>query len=283
MGERLRMKKSPMNYVGGKYKLLNQILPIFPKNISTFVDMFAGGANVAINVKANNVVINDRLTQLIGMYSWFNSFATDDIIATIDGLVEKYELSKTNLGGYLRLRYDYNIDPTPDKLYTLVCYGFNNQIRFNKKNEFNMPFGKDRSSFNPAMRKNLIGFCNILHSGSFEFTDYDFRDFPLNSLEQGDFVYCDPPYFNTTATYNTGWTEAEEQRLYETLTTLDHMGIRFALSNVMEHNGKENPYLKEFAKKYRVHHLNANYSNCSYHKKEKTKKSDEVLVVNYEV
>lgn len=277
------MKKSPMNYVGGKYKLLEQILPLFPKNINTFVDMFAGGANVAINVNADNVVINDKLTQLIGMYSWFDSFATEDILATVDGLVEKYELSKTNLGGYLKLRYDYNIDPTPDKLYTLVCYGFNNQIRFNKKDEFNIPFGKDRSSFNPAMRKNLISFCNTLHSGNFEFTDYDFRDFPLNSLDLDDFVYCDPPYFNTPATYNTGWSEVEEQKLYEVLNALNRMSIRFALSNVMEHNGKENPYLKEFSKNYHVHHLNANYTNCSYHKKDKHNKSDEVLVVNYEI
>ena len=46
------MIKSPMNYVGGKYKLLPQILPLFPKNIETFVDLFCGGFNVGINVEA---------------------------------------------------------------------------------------------------------------------------------------------------------------------------------------------------------------------------------------
>ena len=35
-----KLIKSPMNYVGGKYKLLPQILPLFPENIDTFVDMF---------------------------------------------------------------------------------------------------------------------------------------------------------------------------------------------------------------------------------------------------
>lgn len=33
--------KSPLNYVGGKYKLLK--VPLFPKNIHTFVDLFGGG------------------------------------------------------------------------------------------------------------------------------------------------------------------------------------------------------------------------------------------------
>ena len=35
--------KSPLNYTGGKFKLLPQILPLFPDNIDTFVDLFAGG------------------------------------------------------------------------------------------------------------------------------------------------------------------------------------------------------------------------------------------------
>ena len=51
--------KSPMNYTGGKYKLLNQILPLFPKDINTFVDLFTGGCSVAVNVNANKIIAND--------------------------------------------------------------------------------------------------------------------------------------------------------------------------------------------------------------------------------
>ncbi len=40
--------KSPLNQIGGKYKLLNQIVRYFPKNIDTFYDLFAGGCDVAI-------------------------------------------------------------------------------------------------------------------------------------------------------------------------------------------------------------------------------------------
>lgn len=35
--------KSPLNYTGGKFKLLPQILPLFPNEINTFVDLFGGG------------------------------------------------------------------------------------------------------------------------------------------------------------------------------------------------------------------------------------------------
>ena len=36
--------KSPLNYTGGKAKLLPQLKPLFPQYISTMVDLFCGGA-----------------------------------------------------------------------------------------------------------------------------------------------------------------------------------------------------------------------------------------------
>ena len=60
--------KSPLNYIGGKYKILPQILPLFPNKIDTFVDLFAGGCNVGINTKANKIIFNDNLTYLIDFF-----------------------------------------------------------------------------------------------------------------------------------------------------------------------------------------------------------------------
>jgi len=34
----LNLIQSPLNYTGGKFKLLPQILPLFPQNIDIFVD-----------------------------------------------------------------------------------------------------------------------------------------------------------------------------------------------------------------------------------------------------
>ena len=48
--------KNPFNYIGAKYKLLSQILPLFPDNITTFVDMFGGSAEVSLNVKAGKII-----------------------------------------------------------------------------------------------------------------------------------------------------------------------------------------------------------------------------------
>lgn len=38
--ENMNYVHSPLNYIGGKRKLLPQIIPMFPREISTFVDPF---------------------------------------------------------------------------------------------------------------------------------------------------------------------------------------------------------------------------------------------------
>lgn len=61
--------KSPLNYVGGKYKLLPQILPYIPDNINTFVDLFTGGCNVGININANKIICNDLEAVVINLFT----------------------------------------------------------------------------------------------------------------------------------------------------------------------------------------------------------------------
>lgn len=62
---------SPLNYTGGKFKLLPQILPLFPKKIDTFVDLFCGGCNVGLNVKSKKIIYNDINEKLIKLCKFF--------------------------------------------------------------------------------------------------------------------------------------------------------------------------------------------------------------------
>ena len=87
------MIKSPLNYTGGKFKILNKILPLFPQNIDTFVDLFCGGCNVGINVNANKIVFNDNLTYLIKLYNSFKSQGYENVLNHIQNQIEKYNLS----------------------------------------------------------------------------------------------------------------------------------------------------------------------------------------------
>ena len=276
--------KSPLNYTGGKYKLLPQLLELFPKQVNTFVDLFAGGGNVSVNVKAEKVVFNDLMWQVPEMLQEFKKIGVEESLRKIDGYISSYDLSKENKEGYLALRELYNKGKSdPLMLYTLICYSFNNQIRFNNKGAYNMPFGKDRSSFNPTLREKFITFVQRLQSMEIQFSSKDFRELDLDTLGENDFVYCDPPYLITVASYNEngGWGEQAERDLLAKLDTLNKAGVKFGLSNVFESKGKENIILKEWAKGYTVHYLDHTYSNCSYHKKDKQSKDIEVFITNY--
>jgi DNA adenine methylase Dam len=274
--------KSPMNYTGGKGKLLSQILPLFPKNINTFVDLFTGGCNVAVNVSANKIIANDLCTQVINTYKGIQNNTTEKAIEMIEKIINEYDLSKENKEGYLELRKAYNDGNKEWHIfYTLLAYSFNNQIRFNKKGEFNMPFGKGRSSFNSTLKKKFEDFSDAIHNKNIKFTNNDFKKLNIDKLKNDDFVYLDPPYLVTEATYNTGWNEETEKELLSLCDRLNEKGIKFAISNVLEHNGSKNEILINWSKNYNINYLDYNYSNCNYHKKDNGHKSIEVLITNY--
>ena len=279
------MNKSPMNYIGGKYKLLPQILPLFPEQINTFVDMFAGGLDVSLNVAANNIICNDINNYVISIYQEMQQYQLDALLQSIQDIIMQYNLTKTNKEGYITLRNHYNETHDPLQLFVLVCFGFNHQFRFNNKGEFNNPFGVNRSSYNQQIESNLIGLHGKLHAMTF--TANNFRQMDLQDLQAGDFVYADPPYLISCGSYNDGkrgfegWGEQDDLALFDILDDLNERHIHFALSNVIEHKGKQNAHLNEWRQQYHTHFLNANYSNSSYQFKEKESRTVEVLITNY--
>ena len=301
--------QSPLNYTGGKYKLLPQILPHFPKDIDYFVDLFCGGGNVGINVPCNRVLFNDNNSIIRYMFGTFKNMDKEETFRLIDSIIKEYGLSdsdkygyeyygcnsadglsKYNTNGYLRLRDDFNKMQNKDygyyiTLYVLIVYSFNNQIRFNRRGEFNLPAGK--RDFNRKMREKLSAFIDRLKSGDYTFESNDFREISDEDWNDKTFVYVDPPYLITCATYNEqdGWNEELEKELLNYLDKLNDRGIRFALSNVLQSKGKENKILLDWVNrnigKYRVIYLDYTYSNSNYHTKDRTSKTDEVLIVNY--
>lgn len=84
--------------------------------------------------------------------------------------------------------------------YTLLCCAFNNQIRFNSKGDYNMPFGN--RSFNPTLRKKFIDFHNKISKIDCVFLNEPFEKFDFSDFTEDDFIYADPPYYNSVATYN---------------------------------------------------------------------------------
>ncbi len=279
--------KSPLNYIGGKHKLLPQLLPLFPDDIDLFVDLFAGGCNVGVNAVAKRVRCADINSRVIELCRALQRRPLDAVLAQIDARIAEFGLSKVNEDGYLRFRAAYNAAPDPVDLYTLAAFSFNYQLRFNAALVFNNPFGRDRSHLSAAMRRNLVRFVHRIHGAPIVFEVASFVALDLDKLGPGDFVYCDPPYLITTGNYNDGsrgfgdWGPQQEAQLLALLDELHRRGIRFALSNVLTHKGRHNTLLQQWATGFRVVDVRSDYANSSYHGKERASVTREVLVVNY--
>lgn len=295
--------KSCLNYTGGKYRLLKQILPFFPNNINTFLDIFCGGANVALNVNAKSILCNDNNTPLINLFNYIKNVNYDIFFQEIKDIIQKYSLSESDIYGYdyygcnsskglgkynklnyMALRDDFNTNNLENinkcsYFYTLIVFGFNNQIRFNKQGNFNNPVGK--RDFNIRVQKNLKDFHKTINEKDIQFINNDFKNFHPENFNSKDFIYLDPPYLITTASYNeqNAWTDNDEKDLLNYLDSLNDNNINFALSNVLKSKGKENKILKEWSQNYNVNYLNFNYNNSNYHTAKG--KSIEVLITNY--
>lgn len=295
--------KSPLNYTGGKHKLLPQIIKIFPTDIETFYDVFSGGANVGINATAKNIICLEKNRYVVNLLKLLQNENFEDLNQTIIDIIDEFGLSQSFIKGYnyygvssssglgpynkeafLKLRCVFNKDKTRiTLLLVLILFSFNNQIRFNSNGDFNLPVGK--RDYNGSSRKNVAAFNQISNEKNIAFKYCDFRDIEKMDLVMDDFVYLDPPYLLGLASYNEtgGWTEKDEIDLYSLLNRLNKKGIRFALSNVLNHKGRKNLILEAWVQKnkYKVHRLNFNYKNSNYHSTAKNNKTIEVLITNY--
>lgn len=302
---------SPVNYIGGKGRLIPQLQPLLQPAgsapLDCFVDVFAGGCTVGANVTAGKVIFNDTNAPLISLMRFLVDNDTDDVITRVESRIADYGLSDThrlgysafqaesssglasyNKPGYLRLRDDYNhLDPdAPDRdllLYLLIIFGFNNQLRFNRQGQFNLPVGK--RDFNAKMRRKLELFHERLKSIDHSFLTGDFRDMNIAATPQNTLFYCDPPYLITLASYNErgGWSETDEHDLLDFLDAVAASGRRFALSNVTHAKGQSNDILTRWLDKRNVttHTLSMSYRNSNYQRLRSDSPTVEVLVTSF--
>lgn len=283
--------ESPIYYMGCKYKLLKQMISLFPKECETFYDLFCGSGVVSMNYKgAKRTVCNDfnqNVTKLLHMFKdnsveeldeYFNKRIKEFNLVSFGKDFREYkELQK----GYYDFREYYNKSESKDirDMYLLSCYSMNHLMRFNRQNEFNASCGstqryiKSKIENGHRLLKDVeIWCCDTLSLDFLQITDKDF-------------VYLDVPYLNTEAVYNEkraygGWDIECDYKIFSILEGLNNRNIKWALSNVFENRGKRNEHLIEWCNKNKwyVHHLNRNYNPFS----RGNSNNDEALICNYE-
>lgn len=291
------MLNNCFNYIGSKDRLFSVIDKNLDKSKKNFIDVFCGSGVVGTNELNNydRVVMNDMCWQVIDTLKFFRDNDYSKVIHDIERVIYDYSLSKTNKEGYLKLREDYNADPflrlvfDPAMFYCLVIHSFNYSIHINSKGKFSVPFGANKSYFNPSLREKLEGFQWELRQNknkiTFKTESFDKLLLDAKKVAKDSMFYLDPPYLSSDDSYSRiyylgKWDEDKERKLYNCLDEINECGGSFLLSNVIENNGKWNKILDEWSKKYNVLEVSASYESCNYQRKNEGK-TKEVLVRNY--
>ncbi|QWY13681.1 DNA adenine methylase [Klebsiella phage vB_KpnM_VAC13] len=260
-------------YTGNKQKLLPELFKLFPDRNSymRFIDCFCGGLSVSLNVP-KPVLSNDYDRTLIDMYKRLQMLPD---LSPVRELIKQHGLGKNEKEAYLTFRDAYNKNKDPLWLYVLILHSFSNVNRTNDKGDFNANFGC--RTLNDSTVKRFEHFKNNVRGIEFSSASFKDLDICLN-----DFVYCDPPYLITDAVYNKFWNEEREHELYDFLDNLNSNGIKFGLSNVTHHAGKQNDILIEWMQKYNVHNLDKKYLLGQHTDSYEQNKTQEVYVCNYQ-
>ena len=287
------MKISPIRYMGNKRKLINKgLCDLFPNNIDIFYDLFGGSGIVGMNVEANEYVLNELDEHVFGLYQMFKYTAPVNLINHTKDRIKEYEIptintDKRSVGEqvrehykekYMKFRQHYNNNPNAKDLYVLMNYAMSQTMRFNKSGKFNMPFGNNR--FIPETHgKEIRNFHKFLQNVTLCNKDYQGVEIerPCNS-----FVYLDPPYLGSVATYNENgaWDKDDNERLLKYLKDMDNKGIKWGLSNIIKNKHIEDLALIDWVKEnnYNIHY----FSDFDYYSFGKGKSgSVEVYIYNY--
>lgn len=297
-----KIKRSPLFYVGDKYKLIKEIRQYFPKNINNFIEPFVWWWSVFLNIKANKYLLNDvdkniyklhefldtqkdinsflaKVLKIIKKYNLSKSFTQDIVPLELKQKYKKTYYAKFNKTWYENLRKDFNNANKKDflVLYILLIYWFNRILRFNSKNEFNLPVWN--VDFNKNVVSALTNYFDFTSKNIIELSNLDFKKFLEKiSFEKDDFVYLDPPYLISFSEYNKIWNEEKELELLNFLDELNKQNIKFAISNITAYKWRKNEIFINWMKKYNFKNIKSNY--ISYHDNSQ-KETNEVLVFNY--
>lgn len=290
---KVKYTRSCFNYTGSKYRLLDKIIPLFPKEFKFFFDPFCGGMSVSLNTKAEVIFCNDLDINLISFYNMVKSLPKEYLINYFEKYIKKYNLYGEFLEDinkiaitretYANIKAEFNSTKQALLLPLLSGVSFSNTIRYNSNGIYNVSYGKRALTNN--WRTRMENFIDKIKAKNYVFDFGDYRNSIkyISSFDPSEvFIYLDPPYSITDATYNQYWDNQADNNLFSWIDYLHENGYKFLLSNLQENKNKKNENLMEWAKKYEIINLKVNYKNSIVGKKnENYTISKEVLIKNY--
>ena len=218
-----------LKWVGGKRQILNALMARVPKAVCTYFEPFVGGVALFFALAPRRAFLSDQNERLIRAYRGVR----DDV----EGVITRLSAYPHDRVFFCEMRKrDIDLESDADVAAWLIYLNktcFNGLYRVNRKNLFNVPFGRYE---NPTIcNAELLHACSLaLHGVEIKHADFSVI---LEHAKPGDFVYFDPPYAPLSATSSftsytaEGFGPKDQIRLRDTVIGLKERGVSVLLSN----------------------------------------------------
>lgn len=288
------MLKPLVKWAGGKRQIMNTLINNFPREFNDYHEPFVGAGSVFMELYNRNmltnkhVYISDIMEPLMILYEVVKS----NHVELINNLSDE-DIYKNEKRNYLILRSEFNIlkkrtNKNIDdmiKLSALFIYlnkiGYNGMYRENSNGDFNIPFGKQTSLFTSGkLLESAIQSLHVFLSNDLVNIECCSYETKFEHVKFGDFVYMDPPFYNTFTNYNkSNFDKIDQIRLRDYFLALSNKGCKVALSNSNEDFIKE--LYKDIPNVRFIEIPVKRYINSKASLRNETKK--ECLIVNYQI
>jgi DNA adenine methylase len=190
--------KPPLKWAGGKRWLVERVLSKWqPTEHRRFVEPLCGGLAIALGLMPRKALLNDINPHAINFYHWLKKGLKISLEMEND---EAFYYSRRARFNELISLNEAETSEAASLFYYLNRTCYNGLCRFNRKGEFNVPFGRYKRI---GYRRDFTPYREVFRNWTF--LSGDFQDI---SLKPDDFVYADPPYdvqFTQYAKEDFGW------------------------------------------------------------------------------
>mgnify|MGYP005845339047 CR=1 FL=1 len=244
----------PIPYQGSKRHIVQHILALFPSEVETLIEPFAGSAAVSLAAaytrKARRFHLNDINRPLMTL--WY------EIIHNPSGIADGYKkLWHEQIGRerefYDFVRVQFNETNRPDYFLYLLARCVKASVRYNAQGEFNQSPDNRRRGRHPDRMQDDIVAASILLRGTTTITSDDYRNV-LRDVSRNDLIYMDPPY--------QGVSNGKDPRYFsgidfETFVSELARLVEHRISFILSYDGRreENQYGKELPPELGLHRI----------------------------
>lgn len=282
------MVKSPMNWVGNKYKYINEVNKLVcNKRYKNIYESFLGSGNVLFNINcyADNYIGNEIIYLIPDLYNLVKNNNYAYVLKDFEDIEKNYNNFSAN-NDYYDLRNDWNKDYLTKnyskefvlKTVMLLKMCSNSMVRFNSKNKFNSGFRgiTNGSFFKDVTKKNIIDSLNEFHSHlnkrNYVFTNDNFFNL---QFEENSLLIIDPPYLLSGGIYANSINENNDKKIIENMINSNNDFLYFCYES---NNGVVNnnlPLLQNYNRIYL-----SNKDSSGQNRANNSKPVQEVLIYN---